>query len=76
MLSPYFANVAPTYAHDMVTKYLSGDVGREAAKSELDALPICDALFCEVDPIPVKAAINMDSGQRSRFSSSFPLLQN
>ena len=26
---------------------------------QLDALPICDALFCEVNPIPVKAAMNM-----------------
>ena len=26
---------------------------------QLDALPLIDALFCEVNPIPVKAALNM-----------------
>ena len=44
--------------HDMVTKYLSGDTAG-SCKMQLDALPICDALFCEVNPIPVKAAMNM-----------------
>lgn len=42
----------------MVTKYLSGDTAG-SCKMQLDALPICDALFCEVNPIPVKAAMNM-----------------
>lgn len=52
------SNVAPRYAHDMVMKYLEGDV-KTAAKMQLDCLPLCDALFCEVNPIPVKAAMNM-----------------
>ena len=52
------SNVAPTYVHDMVMKYLSGDTA-ESCKMQLDALPMCDALFCEVNPIPVKAALNM-----------------
>ena len=52
------SNVAPTYVHDMVTKYLSGDT-EGSCKMQLDALPLCDALFCEVNPIPVKAALNM-----------------
>ena len=47
-----------SYVHDMVTKYLSGDTAG-SCKMQLDALPICDALFCEVNPIPVKAAMNM-----------------
>jgi len=39
----------------MVHKYLDGDtVG--ALKMQLDYLPLIDALFCEVNPIPVKAA--------------------
>jgi len=42
------SNVAPTYVHDMVTKYLSGDTAG-SCKMQLDALPICDALFCEVN---------------------------
>ncbi len=52
------SNVAPTYVHDMVYRYLSGDTAG-ACKMQLDALPLCDALFCEVNPIPVKAAMNM-----------------
>ena len=52
------SNVAPAYVHDMVYRYLSGDVeGRR--EMQLDALPMCDALFCEVNPIPVKAALNL-----------------
>ena len=52
------SNVAPTYVHDMVYKYLSGST-TEACQMQLKALPLCDALFCEVNPIPVKAAMNM-----------------
>ena len=52
------SNVAPTYVHDMVYKYLSGSTA-EACQMQLKALPLCDALFCEVNPTPVKAAMNM-----------------
>lgn len=52
------SNVAPKYTHDMVTSYLNGDTAK-AAQMQLDALPLIDALFCEVNPIPVKAALNM-----------------
>lgn len=52
------SNVAPTYVHDMIFKYLEGNV-RESCKMQLDAIPLVDALFCEVNPIPVKAAMNM-----------------
>ena len=52
------SNVAPTYVHDMVYKYLEGNTA-EACKMQLAALPLCDALFCEVNPIPVKAAMNL-----------------
>lgn len=52
------SNVAPTYVHDMVYSYLSGDTA-ESCKMQLKALPLCDALFCEVNPIPVKAAMNL-----------------
>lgn len=52
------SNVAPKFTHDMVMKYLDGD--REAAlEMQLKALPLIDALFCEVNPIPVKAAMNL-----------------
>lgn len=52
------SNVAPTYVHDMVYKFLSGDI-EGSRKMQLNAIPLCDALFCEVNPIPVKAAMNM-----------------
>lgn len=52
------SNVAPRFVHDMVMSYLNGDV-KTAAKMQLDCLPLCDALFCEVNPIPAKAAMNM-----------------
>ena len=52
------SNVAPKYVHDMVMKYLDGDV-KGSAKMQLDAIPLCSALICEVNPIPVKAALNM-----------------
>ena len=52
------SNVAPAYVHDMVYKYLSGDTAG-SAKMQLDAIPLINALFCEVNPIPVKAAMNM-----------------
>ena len=52
------ANVAPKFTHDMVMKYLEGDV-KESCAMQLKALPLINALFCEVNPIPVKAALNL-----------------
>ena len=52
------ANVAPQQTHDMVMDYLEGRV-REARDQQLRAFELCKALFCEVNPIPVKAALNM-----------------
>lgn len=52
------SNVAPEYTHDIVAKYLEGDV-KKSCKMQLAAIPLIDQLFCEVNPIPVKAAMNM-----------------
>ncbi|MDR3296160.1 MAG: 4-hydroxy-tetrahydrodipicolinate synthase [Clostridiales Family XIII bacterium] len=52
------ANVAPRDTHDMVIKYLDGDI-QGACKLQLDMKPLIDALFLEVNPIPVKAALSM-----------------
>ena len=52
------SNVAPTYVHDMVYEYLEGDRAK-SCKMQLDAIPLCSALLCEVNPIPVKAAMNL-----------------
>lgn len=52
------SNVAPKHTHDMVMKFLEGDL-KEAARLQLEAVPLINALFCEVNPIPVKEAMNM-----------------
>ena len=52
------SNVAPKYMHDLVCKYLEGDV-QGSRKMQLDAIDLIDALFCEVNPIPVKTAMNL-----------------
>ena len=52
------ANVAPRETHDMVMHCLEGRY-TEAKELQLKALPLVDQLFIEVNPIPVKAALNM-----------------
>ncbi len=52
------SNVAPQQTHDIVQKYLDGDV-KGSCQMQLEALDLCNALFCEVNPIPVKAALNL-----------------
>ena len=52
------SNVAPRQTHDMVMLCLEGHY-EEARKLQLKALPLIEQLFIEVNPIPVKAALNM-----------------
>ncbi len=52
------SNVAPKETHDIVEMYLEGDV-RGSMELQLKAIPLIDQLFCEVNPIPVKAGVNM-----------------
>ena len=52
------SNVAPKETHDMVAKFMKGDV-QGAIKLQLDAIELISALFCEVNPIPVKTALNL-----------------
>ena len=52
------SNVAPKETHDMVMEYLNGKV-KSALDIQLKYLELIDALFCEVNPIPVKAAMNL-----------------
>ncbi|MFG6382847.1 MAG: 4-hydroxy-tetrahydrodipicolinate synthase [Lachnospiraceae bacterium] len=52
------ANVAPKFTHDMVMNYLDGNQ-QEALKMQLKVIPLVEALFSEVNPIPVKAAMNL-----------------
>ncbi len=62
------SNVAPKFTHDMVAKYLEGDTAA-ATKMQLEAIPLCNALFCEVNPIPVKTALNMMGMNAGGFRS-------
>ena len=52
------SNVAPRQAHDICRYYFEGDV-KTSAKMQLEAIPLVKQLFCEVNPIPVKAAMNL-----------------
>ena len=52
------SNVAPKQTHDICQKFFDGDI-EGAAKAQLEAIPMVDALFCEVNPIPVKTAMNL-----------------
>lgn len=52
------SNIMPKYTHDMTMKYFKGEV-EEAAKMQLDVIDLSDSLFSEVNPIPVKHALNL-----------------
>lgn len=52
------SNVAPRQTHEICASYFAGDVKR-SCELQLAAIPLIDALFCEVNPIPVKAALNL-----------------
>ena len=52
------SNVAPRQTHDIVAKYLEGDV-KTSCRLQLEAIDLIKSLFCEVNPIPVKAALNL-----------------
>ncbi len=62
------SNVAPQQTHDICAKFFEGDV-EGSCKEQLRAIELCDALFCEVNPIPVKKALNimgMEAGPMRR----------
>ena len=52
------SNVAPAQTHEICQTYLDGKV-QESCKLQLKALDLCNALFCEVNPIPVKKALSL-----------------
>ncbi len=52
------SNVAPKETHDIVDLYLKGDV-KASCKLQLEAIDLIKSLFCEVNPIPVKTALNL-----------------
>ena len=52
------SNVKPEYTHDIVQNFFDGNI-KKAVKMQLNALPLIKVLFSEVNPIPVKAALNL-----------------
>lgn len=52
------SNVAPRQTHDICEKFFNGDV-EGSCKLQLQAAELCEALFCEVNPIPVKKALDL-----------------
>ena len=52
------SNVAPQQTHDICEKYFNGDV-EGSRKIQLQAIDLISGLFCEVNPIPVKKAMNL-----------------
>ena len=52
------ANIMPRVVHDICTEYVNGKPG-ESLALQLEYLPLCNALFCDVNPVPVKRALNL-----------------
>ena len=52
------SNVAPKQTHDICARFFEGDVAGSCAE-QFRAIPLCSALFCEVNPIPVKKALTL-----------------
>ena len=52
------SNVKPELVHNCCKAWFDGDTAK-ARELQLEMLPLCDALFCEVNPIPVKYAMNV-----------------
>ncbi len=52
------SNIMPSFMHELTHSYLSGDT-EKAAKMQIEATGIMNAMFCDVNPIPVKEAMNL-----------------
>ena len=52
------SNIMPEYTHNIVKDFICGNV-QDAINLQIKAIPLIKALFCEVNPIPVKAGMNM-----------------
>lgn len=52
------SNIAPEFTHNLVMNFLEGNI-KSSINAQIKAIPLVKALFCEVNPIPVKSALNM-----------------
>ena len=66
------SNVIPKDTHEMVASFMRGDTAT-ARKLQLDTKPLIDALFAEVNPIPVKAALDIMG--KSKMEYRLPLCE-
>lgn len=66
------ANILPKDTHDMVDKFLQGDI-EESKNLQLNTLELINELFCEVNPIPVKTALELMGYGKAYFRE--PLLK-
>lgn len=51
------SNIMPEYTSNIVHSFFDDNIDK-SIKLQIDAIPLINALFCEVNPIPVKAALN------------------
>ena len=52
------SNILPEYTHNITNNFFEGNISK-SIEDQLKAIPLVKALFCEVNPIPVKAGLNM-----------------
>lgn len=52
------SNLVPEYTHNIIENFLNGNI-KDAINAQIKAVPLVNSLFCEVNPIPIKAALNM-----------------
>lgn len=52
------SNIMPEFTHTMIEDFFNKNI-EKATKSQIEAIPLIKSLFCEVNPIPIKAAMNM-----------------
>ena len=53
-----FSNICPKECHNLIKSFLNGDT-KISAKMQIKYLELMNAMFCDVNPIPVKEALNM-----------------
>ena len=52
------SNILPAETHKICADFLNGDI-KSASDSQINYIPLINSLFCEVNPIPVKTAMNL-----------------
>lgn len=66
------SNIAPSRVHELCKAFFKGDVSK-SCRMQLEAIPLIEALFCEVNPIPIKEAMNLMGMEVGGYRS--PLLE-